>query len=29
MTDRFAFQQAVALLGWDARQLPKGVDAPW
>lgn len=29
MTDRFAFQQAVALLGWDARRLPKGIDAPW
>ena len=29
MTDRFAFQQAVALLGWEARRLPKGIDAPW
>jgi dGTPase len=26
MTDRFAFQQAVALLGWDHRRLPRGVD---
>jgi dGTPase len=27
MTDRFAFRQAVALLGWDADKLPTGVDA--
>jgi dGTPase len=27
MTDRFAFRQAVALLGWDADKLPVGVDA--
>ena len=26
MTDRFAFRQAVALLGWDAEKLPAGVD---
>jgi len=26
MTDRFAFRQAVALLGWDADKLPAGVD---
>jgi dGTPase len=25
MTDRFACQQALALLGWDRSQLPKGV----
>jgi dGTPase len=29
MTDRFAFQQAVALLGWDPEKLPQGIDAPW
>ncbi len=29
MTDRFAFQQAVALLGWDAAKLPQGVDGRW
>jgi hypothetical protein len=29
MTDRFACQQAVALLGWDRDKLPKGVDAGW
>ena len=27
MTDRFAFRQAVALLGWDPGKLPAGVDA--
>ena len=27
MTDRFAFRQAVALLGWDPAKLPAGVDA--
>jgi len=27
MTDRFAFRQAVALLGWDPAKLPVGVDA--
>ena len=26
MTDRFACQQAVALLGWDPAKLPKGID---
>jgi dGTPase len=26
MTDRFAFHQAVALLGWDPAKLPAGVD---
>ncbi len=26
MTDRFAFRQAVALLGWDPDKLPTGVD---
>jgi dGTPase len=26
MTDRFACQQGLALLGWDRSQLPKGVD---
>ena len=26
MTDRFAFRQAVALMGWDADKLPAGVD---
>ena len=26
MTDRFAFRQAVALLGWDPSKLPTGVD---
>ena len=25
MTDRFAFSQAVALLGWDPDKLPAGV----
>ena len=25
MTDRFAFRQAVALLGWDPEKLPVGV----
>jgi dGTPase len=29
MTDRFACQQALALLGWDRTQLPKGVDTVW
>ena len=29
MTDRYACRQAVALLGWDPDQLPKGVDAGW
>jgi dGTPase len=27
MTDRFAFRQAIALLGWDPDKLPAGVDA--
>jgi dGTPase len=27
MTDRFAFRQAVALLGWDPAKLPAGVDS--
>jgi dGTPase len=27
MTDRFAFRQAVALLGWDPEKLPVGVDS--
>jgi dGTPase len=27
MTDRFAFRQAVALLGWDQDKLPVGVGA--
>jgi dGTPase len=26
MTDRFAFRQAVALLGWDPDKLPRSVD---
>ena len=26
MTDRFAFRQAVAVLGWDPAKLPKGID---
>ncbi len=26
MTDRFAFRQAVAVLGWDPVKLPKGID---
>ena len=26
MTDRFAFRQAVALLGWDPSKLPAGID---
>jgi dGTPase len=29
MTDRFACQQAVALLGWDRAKLPKGIDTTW
>jgi dGTPase len=29
MTDRFACQQGLALLGWDRSQLPKGVDTLW
>jgi len=29
MTDRFAFQQAVALLGWEPSKLPQGVDSHW
>jgi dGTPase len=29
MTDRFACQQAVALLGWDRAKLPKGIDTFW
>jgi dGTPase len=29
MTDRFACQQALALLGWDRSQLPRGVDTMW
>jgi dGTPase len=28
MTDRYAFQLAVAHLGWDRERLPRGVDAP-
>lgn len=28
MTDRFAFETAVALLGWDRAHLPRGVDVP-
>ena len=28
MTDRFACQQAIALLGWPAEALPGGVDLP-
>ncbi len=27
MTDRFAFRQAVAVLGWDPEKLPAGVDS--
>ena len=27
MTDRFAFRQAVAVLGWDPDKLPVGVDS--
>jgi dGTPase len=26
MTDRYAFRQAVALLGWDPAKLPRGID---
>jgi hypothetical protein len=26
MTDRFAFQSAVAHLGWDPSRLPAGID---
>ena len=26
MTDRFAFRQAVAVLGWDPDKLPRGID---
>jgi dGTPase len=29
MTDRFACQQGLALLGWDRSQLPTGVDTRW
>ena len=29
MTDRFACQQALALLGWERSQLPRGVDTVW
>jgi dGTPase len=29
MTDRFACQQAVGLLGWDRSKLPKGIDTEW
>jgi dGTPase len=29
MTDRFACQQGLGLLGWDRAQLPKGVDTIW
>jgi hypothetical protein len=25
MTDRFAFRQAVAVLGWDPEKLPVGI----
>jgi dGTPase len=28
MTDRFAFETAVSLLGWDRARLPRGVDMP-
>jgi dGTPase len=28
MTDRFAFETALARLGWDAERLPRGVDVP-
>ncbi len=28
MTDRYAFQAAVARLGWDRARLPTGIDAP-
>ena len=28
MTDRFAFQTAVAVLGWDPARLPAGIDMP-
>ena len=28
MTDRFAFDTAVDLLGWSADRLPRGVDSP-
>ena len=26
MTDRYAFDRAVELLGWDLARLPKGID---
>jgi hypothetical protein len=29
MTDRYAFQQAVSLLGWDPAKLPAGIDSRW
>jgi dGTPase len=29
MTDRFACQQAVGLLGWDRAKLPRGIDTIW
>ena len=29
MTDRYAFQQAVSLLGWDPQKLPAGIDSRW
>jgi dGTPase len=29
MTDRYACQQAVALLGWDRAKLPRGIDTIW
>jgi dGTPase len=29
MTDRFAFQSAVELLGWPKERLPRGIDSPY
>ncbi len=29
MTDRFAFQSAVELLGWPVDELPRGIDSPY
>jgi dGTPase len=29
MTDRFAFQTAVELLGWPKERLPRGIDSPY
>jgi dGTPase len=28
MTDRFAFETAITLLGWPAERLPRGIDSP-